>query len=230
MALKNKSAISGIAIALIVSGCASSPPPDNSVNAALLRSIPDSSAAERSKAAKESDRRERVAQSINKAPDWFLSDSTTEDTVYVTSTESALDMQLSIDMAMISAKRLLTNSLGEYISSRMTEFAGQTANSEGDPIMDKEVERVTKSTVTEVLLKGYQRDRILVVTNGPEFQTFVRLKYPTAELKRLMAAEIGKNAVMAAKVRKTKAFEELEKEIESARVSRTGNTASADTK
>lgn len=226
----NIKAIFLVATPLIIAGCANPSHPDNPVNAALLRSIPDSSSSERIKTAKENDRRERVAQSINKAPDWFLSDSANEDTVYVTSTESALDMQLSIDMAMLSAKRLLTNSLGEYISSRMTEFAGQTANSEGDPIMDKEVERVTKSTVTEVLLKGYQRDRILVVTNGPEFQTFVRLKYPTAELKRLMAAEISKNAVMVAKVRKTKAFEDLEKEIESARAARTGNTASADTK
>ena len=229
MVLKNVNAIALVLAPLILAGCATSAP-DNSLNAALVRSIPDQSSAERIKAAKEADRRERVAQSINKAPQWFLTDSSNDDTVFVTSTESALDMQLSIDMAMLSAKRLLTSSLGEYISTRMTEFAGQTSNTEGDPVMDKEVERVTKSTITEVLLKGYQRDRILVVPNGPEFQTYVRLKYPTAELKRIMAAEISKNTVMAAKVRKTKAFEELEKEIESARNSRSGNTTSAEAK
>jgi hypothetical protein len=46
-----------------------------------------------------------------------------------------------------------------------------------------------------------------------------------------MAKEIKKNAIMAAKVRKTKAFEELEKEIEAARELKAANQSSGnDTK
>lgn len=77
-----------------------------------------------------------------------------------------------------------------------------------------------KTTIADILLKGYQRDRIEVVANGSEFQTFVRLRYPTSELRKALAAEISKSNIMAAKVRKTKAFEELEKEIEVARNSK----------
>jgi len=57
------------------------------------------------------------------------------------------------------------------------------------------------------------------------------LRYPTEELKKIMAKEIKKNAIMAAKVRKTKAFEELEKEIEAARELKAANQSSGnDTK
>ena len=128
-------------------------------------------------------------------------------------------MQLSIDMAMMSAKRLLTHSLGEVISSRMTEFVSQTTNSD-DVMLNKEIERVTKTVIAEVQLNGYMRDKIVVIPNGRDYQAFVRLRYPTEELKKLMAKEVKKNNVMAAKVRKSKAFEELEKEIEAARDNR----------
>jgi hypothetical protein len=192
----------------------------NSLNAAIVRAMPDSGSYQRLQAAKETERREKVIRNIKNVPDWFLSDETNDETVIVTATEHSPDMQLSIDMAMLSAKRLLANSLGEKISARMAEFGGQTSGSAEDLVLNKEVERVTKTTIAEVLLKGYQRDRIEVVANGPEFQTYVRLRYPTAELQKSLAAEISKSNLMAAKVRRTKAFEELEKEIEVARNSK----------
>jgi len=168
-----------------------------------------------------------VETNISKTPDWFLQNDNNPDAIYVTATEGAVDMQLSIDMAMLSAKRLLTQNLGELISSRMTEFATQT-NSGDDITLSKEIERLTKTLIAEVQLNGYTRDRINVIPNGREYQTYVRLRYPTEELKKMMAKEVKKNNIMATKVRKTKAFEELEKEIEAARESRANNQSAND--
>ena len=205
-----------VATSIFVAGCATDAERaeiarKNSLSAAIVRAMPDSGAYQRSIANKEAERREKVINNIKNVPDWFLSDENSEDIVVVTATESALDMQLSIDMAMMSGKRLLANSLGEKISARMAEYGGQTSGS---------AERVTKTTIADILLKGYQRDRIEVVANGSEFQTFVRLRYPTSELRKALAAEVSKSNIMAAKVRKTKAFEDLEKEIEVARSSK----------
>jgi hypothetical protein len=44
----------------------------------------------------------------------------------------------------------------------------------------------------------------------------------------MMAKEVKKNNIMATKVRKTKAFEELEKEIEAAREARANNQSAND--
>jgi len=214
-----------VATSLFLAGCATDAERaeiarKNSLSAAIVRAIPDSGAYQRSLAAKEAERREKIINNIKNVPDWFLSDEVSDDTVVVTATESSPDMQLSIDMAMLSGKRLLANSLGEKISARMAEFGGQTSGTAEEVMLNKEVERVTKTTIADILLKGYQRDRIEVVANGPEFQTFVRLRYPTSELRKALAAEVSKSNIMAAKVRRTKAFEELEKEIEVARSSK----------
>lgn len=193
----------------------------------LSKAIPDAGAAQRAEAAKEAERRKAVETNISKSPDWFLQNDNNPDAIYVTATEGAVDMQLSIDMAMLSAKRLLTQNLGELISSRMTEFATQT-NSGDDITLSKEIERLTKTLIAEVQLNGYTRDRITVIPNGREYQTYVRLRYPTEELKKMMAKEVKKNNIMATKVRKTKAFEELEKEIEAAREARANNQSAND--
>ena len=214
-----------VATSIFLAGCATDAERaeiarKNSLSAAIVRAMPDSGAYQRSLAAKEAERREKVISNIKNVPDWFLSDEVSEDTVVVTATESSPDMQLSIDMAMLSGKRLLANSLGEKISARMAEFGGQTSGTAEEITLNKEVERVTKTTIADILLKGYQRDRIEVVANGSEFQTFVRLRYPTSELRKALAAELSKSNIMAAKVRRTKAFEELEKEIEASRSSK----------
>ena len=193
----------------------------------LSKAIPDAGAAQRAEAAKEAERRKAVETNISKTPDWFLQNDNNPDAIYVTATEGAVDMQLSIDMAMLSAKRLLTQNLGELISSRMSEFASQT-NSGDDINLNKEIERLTKTLVAEVQLNGYSRDRILVIPNGREYQTYVRLRFPTEGLKKMMAKEVKKNNIMATKVRKTKAFEELEKEIEAAREARANNQSAND--
>ena len=196
--------------------------------ASLTKAVPDPGAAQRAEAAKEAERRKAVEVNVSKTPDWFLQNDSNADAIFVTATEGAVDMQLSIDMAMLSAKRLLIQNLGELISSRMTEFASQT-NSGDDTVLNKEIERLTKTLIAEVQLNGYTRDRISVIPNGREYQTYVRLRYPTEELKKLMAKEVKKNNIMATKVRKTKAFEELEKEIEAARENR-ANTQNANDK
>jgi len=193
----------------------------------LSKAVPDASSAQRAEAAKDAERRKAVETNISKTPDWFLQNDNNPDAIYVTATEGAVDMQFSIDMAMLSAKRLLTQNLGELISSRMTEFATQT-NSGDDITLSKEIERLTKTLIAEVQLNGYTRDRINVIPNGREYQTYVRLRYPTEELKKMMAKEVKKNNIMATKVRKTKAFEELEKEIEAARESRANNQSAND--
>jgi hypothetical protein len=227
MLIKNTFMLSAISLSLLA-GCASNAKLDAD-NAALSKIIPDHGAAQRLEAAKEAERRKAVEINISKAPDWFLQDVTGAEAIYVTATEGSVDMQLSIDMAMMSAKRLLTNNLGEIISSRMTEFASQTTSGE-DLVLNKEIERVTKTTITEIMLNGYTRDRIQVIPNGKEYQTYVRLRYPTEELKKILAKEIKKSNIMAAKVRKTKAFEELEKEIEAARELKAANQPANDSK
>ena len=166
--------------------------------------------------ARELEGQKTVQNTISKVPSWFLNTESSPDFIYANATENSADLQLSIDMAMLSGKRQLVQTLGEMVSSRMTDFAVQSGSLQ-DGSVNKEVERVTKSVVADVQLGGYQREKIEVLPNGKTFRAYVRLSYSTSDLKRIMAKEIQKNEVLNTKIRRTKAFEELEKEIELSR-------------
>lgn len=142
-------------------------------------------------AARELEAQKMVQTTISKVPSWFLNTEGSPDFVYANATENSSDIQLSIDMAMLSGKRQLAQILGEMVSSRMTDFAAQTGGLE-DAAVNKEVERVTKSVVADVQLGGYQREKIEVLPNGKTFRTYVRLSYSTSDLKRIMSKEIQK--------------------------------------
>jgi hypothetical protein len=178
-------------------------------------------------AARELEAQKTVQTTISKVPAWFLNTESSPDFIYANATENSADLQLSIDMAMLSGKRQLVQILGEMVSSRMTDFAAQSGGTQ-DGAVNKEVERVTKSVVADVQLGGYQREKIEVLPNGKTFRAYVRLSYSTADLKRIMAKEIQKNEVLNTKIRRTKAFEELEKEIELSRESKTKNRSRQD--
>ena len=178
-------------------------------------------------AARELESQKAVQTTISKVPSWFLNTESSPDFVYANATETSPDMQLSIDMAMLSGKRQLAQILGEMVSSRMTDFAAQSGSNEAGAV-NKEVERVTKSVVADVQLGGYQREKIEVLPNGKTFRTYVRLSYSTSDLKRIMTKEIQKNEVLNTKIRRTKAFEELEKEIELSREAKTKNRSRQD--
>jgi hypothetical protein len=178
-------------------------------------------------AARELEAQKTVQTTVSKVPSWFLNAEGSPDFVYANATENSSDLQLSIDMAMLSGKRQLAQILGEMVSSRMTDFAAQTGGLE-DAAVNKEVERVTKSVVADVQLGGYQREKIEVFPNGKTFRTYVRLSYSTSDLKRIMSKEIQKNEVLNTKIRRTKAFEELEKEIELSRDTKNKNRSRQD--
>ncbi len=177
--------------------------------------------------AREMESQKAVQTTISKVPAWFLNTESSPDFVYANATEISSDLQLSIDMAMLSGKRQLAQILGEMVSSRMTDFAAQSGSTQ-DGAVNKEVERVTKSVVADVQLGGYQREKIEVLPNGKTFRTYVRLSYSTADLKRIMSKEIQKNEVLNTKIRRTKAFEELEKEIELAKELKAKNRSRQD--
>ena len=178
-------------------------------------------------AARELEAQKTVQTTVSKVPSWFLNAEGSPDFVYANATENSSDLQLSIDMAMLSGKRQLAQILGEMVSSRMTDFAAQTGGLE-DAAVNKEVERVTKSVVADVQLGGYQREKIEVFPNGKTFRTYVRLSYSTSDLERIMSKEIQKNEVLNTKIRRTKAFEELEKEIELSRDTKNKNRSRQD--
>jgi hypothetical protein len=157
-----------------------------------------------------------VEKSVAKAPLWYTQPPVDVNAIYVAASESSTDMQLAMDVAVLSAKRALAGQLGDRISTKMTDFASQSGVS-GDAQVVKEIERVTKSVATDVNVAGYVRERSEIMQEGTKYRAFVLLRYPVGESNKVIADQVKKSTVLDAKVRASKAFQDLEQEIEAAK-------------
>ena len=155
-------------------------------------------------------------QSVAKAPSWYTQPPVDASSIYAASTETSSDMQMSLDMAVLSAKRTLAGQISNRLSSKMKEFAMQVGA--GDDVqITKEIERVTTNVITEVNLAGFTREKSELIPQGKGYRTYVLLRYPLGESNRMILDQMKKSAVLDAKLRASKAFQELENEIEAAK-------------
>ena len=132
-----------------------------------------------------------VTQSIAKALAWFLHPPLDANALHAAATESSPDMQMSMDMALLSAKRALAGSLGERVSSKMTDFASQTGSG-NDVELVKEIKQVTKSVAADVNLAGHFREKSEVIQEGRNYRTYVLLRYPVGENDRWLSTRSRK--------------------------------------
>jgi hypothetical protein len=150
-----------------------------------------------------------------KYPSWYTK--TPKDTksgdLYAVATEYSKDMQFSVDKAMLSAKRELASMFSSHVSSLFKEFTTEIGESDGDVI--REIERTTKKVIKEVNLVGVERTQFKVQhdVNGG-YRTWVQLRYSIDNTNKLLVSEIKKNRQLNAKLQASKAFKELQNEVQ----------------
>jgi hypothetical protein len=150
-----------------------------------------------------------------KYPSWYTK--TPKDAksgeLYAVATEYSKDMQFSVDKTMLSAKRELASMFSSHVSSLFKEFTTEIGESDGDVI--REIERTTKKVIKEVNLVGVERTQFKVQhdVNGG-YRTWVQLRYSVDNTNKLLVSEIKKNRQLNAKLQSSKAFKELQNEIQ----------------
>ena len=149
-------------------------------------------------------------------PNWFLQPPVEEKALYSTGVARSSDMQMGMDRAMLAAKRDLAGQINNRLSSKMKEFVSEVGQG-GNNALNREVSTITKNVVTEVNLAGYRRTKSKMVSEGKNYRVFVLLRYPIDETNRMLFEQINGNNKIKSVVETSKAFQELEKEIEDAR-------------
>ena len=158
-------------------------------------------------------------ESVAKAPSWYVQPPVDANSIYAAATETSSDMQMSMDMAVLSAKRTLAAQIVNRVSSKMKEFAMQVGSNDDNQVT-KEIDRVTQLVITEVNLAGFTREKSELIPQGKGYRTYVLLRYPLGESNRMIVDQMKKSAVLDSKLRASKAYQELEKDIEVARSGR----------
>lgn len=144
-------------------------------------------------------------------PDWYTKGPDKDkEGIYAVGSEYSKNFQFSVDKSMLSAKRELAANFSSYVSMMMKDFAFESGASE---VVNADIDRTTKLIVTRVNLIGVQRVNFKVVHEASGYRSFVRLRYSTDESNKLLMAEIRKNQRLQAQFKASKAFQELDREV-----------------
>jgi hypothetical protein len=159
---------------------------------------------------------ETVKQTISKAPSWYTSPPVDSNAIYQVATENSPDMQRSMDKAVMTAKSQLASKLGDRVSQKIRDFATETGTINDEQVA-RTIDTTRQSVALDINVAGYVLDKSEVVQEGNRYRSYVLLRYPLGENNKVIVAQVKKNAVLDAKVKASKAFEDLEKEIEAAK-------------
>lgn len=175
---------------------------------------------------KQEARVDAVKASVSDLPSWFTSPPTDEFSIYAPGTAASADLQFAEDKAVLGAKRALADRINSKLSSKMKEFLSESGAGE-DTQVQAESERVTSNLITEVNLSGYNITEKKFVPAGTQYRAYVLLQYPLGQANRILVDQIHKDNILQGKLRASKAFQELEKDIRDARDAN-GGTGKAD--
>lgn len=165
---------------------------------------------------KEENRVATVKTTADETPSWFLNPPRDDYAIYAPATATSSDMQLALDKAVLSAKRSLADTLSGLLSSKMKQFISESGSSE-DAVVMTESERVTSNLITETNLAGYQRTQAKIVPQGNQYRAYVLLQYPTGSANKVLMDRVKQERGLESKLRASKAFQDLEQEIQDAR-------------
>lgn len=180
---------------------------------------PDPGSPEAYALAQKKAKEERVAavkDTADEMPSWYLSPPTDATSLYGPGTAVSGDLQLALDKATLNAKHDLAARLNGTLSSKFKQFVSESGAAE-DALVLTETERVTQSTVAEVNLAGYQLKERKVQPQGTQYRAYVLVQYPLGNANRVLMDQVKKNQALESKLRASKAFQDLESEIKTAK-------------
>jgi hypothetical protein len=125
-------------------------------------------------------------------------------------------MQMSMEKASVKARAELALTVGGRVSTMMRAYADEVGLS-NDPEMNQIVSSVTSQEAININLSGVQRADAQINREGDSYRAYVLIRYPLGELNKIAVEQVRQNTVLNAKLRASKAFEDLERKVEEAK-------------
>jgi hypothetical protein len=196
-----------IAFSFLISGCQSGKEPLNTT-------ISESYKADDKKVVEQ--RKKELEKSVEDIPDWFLDQDEVGNMITSRGTSTSSDLQMSIDKAMLVAKRELASKLEENISVKTKQFLKDVGVDENSDSFDETL--ITSiSRVDNVQLSGYKLSDKKVINLGTKYRTYIKLIYPIGSANKIIVEKIKNEEKLKYRLESSEAFKELEKEIENAK-------------
>jgi len=155
----------------------------------------------------------QVENQIDEMPKWYTNIPSEEDAVYAVGTAVTPDLQLAVDIAVLSAKTTLADRVDSRIRSQIKLFKTKVGATDFDATVQNNFEQVTRNLIADADVAGYSVKEQQIVQNGTQYRAYVLLEYRNATANAVIKTRISQNEYLLEKLRETKAFKELDDNV-----------------
>ena len=159
-------------------------------------------------------RTEQVEKQIDDMPKWYTNIPKEDDAVYAVGTAVTPDLQLAVDIAVLSAKTTLADRVDSRIRSQLKTFKSKLGATDFDSNVSVEFEQVTRNLIADADVAGYTVKENVIVQNGTQYRSYVLLEYRNEVAASVIRTRVAKNAALLSKLKSTQAWKELDDNVE----------------
>ncbi len=150
-------------------------------------------------------------------PAWFMNPPTSDDAIYGTARQESRDMQIAIDKAKNIATTDIAKKMEVRVQAMVKQYAEEVGELAEDASLRQYFEQVSKLVVDETLA-GVELDKNELLTKEKEGKSIyisyvlMRMNFDTAN--KILLGKIKNQEELYTKFQSSKAFKELEAEVE----------------
>ena len=154
-----------------------------------------------------------VEEQVVKVPDWYTKMPDNEDAIYAVGTAISPELQLSNDIAILSAKTTLADRINGKLDSMTKSFVAKIGSDDLDTSVLNEIEKTSKNVIASVDVAGYVVDKSDITQEGAQYRAYVLLAYNSEEATKIMMNRMKRDRMIYSRIRSTEAWKELENEV-----------------
>lgn len=159
-------------------------------------------------------RTEQVKEQLDIMPKWYEKMPESDDAVFAVGTAQTPDLQLSVDIAILSAKTTLADRVDSRLRSQLKLFKKRLGQTDFDSNVVQEFEQATTNLVADADVAGYTVKEQNIVQNGTQYRAYVLLEYRNDLAMQIIKTRVAQNQELLAKLEANRAFEELDQKVE----------------
>ena len=156
----------------------------------------------------------KVEAAISVVPDWYKKMPEKKGSIFTIGTATAPDLQLAVDIATLNGKVVLADRINGRLKAMTKSWIAKLGQSDVDATVMTEIEKVAKNVIANVDVAGYNLVEVSLAPSGTQYRAFVLLEYSDKEAQKILMNRLRKDRMIYSRVRSTKAWKELELEVE----------------
>lgn len=156
----------------------------------------------------------KVEAALSVVPDWYKKMPEKKGSIFTIGTATAPDLQLAVDIATLNAKVVLADRINGRLKAMTKSWIAKLGQSDVDATVMTEIEKVAKNVIANVDVAGYNLVEVSLAPSGTQYRAFVLLEYSDKEAQKILMNRLRKDRMIYSRVRSTKAWKELELEVE----------------